>query len=660
MASTTDLDRSQPGTRASGAGIVVGGDRSKHFKTARRHSFFVRGLRLALPLASVGVIGIYAQSLMGQSGFSSGLPPIPMPRITAHDLTMHNPHYEGFNKDGGTFAVAAKTAQRELGKGNVVKLNGITGEMIDANKSKTNLTAVRGTFDSTNSVLELFEKIDIDGDSGMRATLTRATVLTKDGIVTSKEPVLVEFAAGTIEAKEMSLRQKAKEVTFVNAVHARLKPPTPSATDVAEPAQQAQKLFGGSSEPVDIVASRLDINDGKKTAIFTGNVRASQAGAALQTPEMTVIYEGDAVAGAAGGAPPANAASQGTSGGKVQRILAKGPVVMTRGPLEQVTSQSADFDALNEAAVLAGNVVMSAGPERRATGDQVNFDQRADTALLTGTVIVTQGQNILKGRRLFVDRKSGRTQLNSPGGGRISAHFVQNAATKKAPADSSTAGNPTGVTFKTNPGAPLDIEANQLDVNDGAKVATFTGDVRAKQGDFVMSSAELQAHYTGAANLADVGGTGAAPAAAKSNEPSTELSKVRANTKVVMTSTDGRKVTGDWAEFDTKSNTAVVGGDVELHQGKSVVRGTRLLIDMTTGKSTIDTAPALTAAKPAGGGWVTEAGSEAQTKPNKGRPSAIFFRDELQKGLDKKKAPLAGAPDGWTSETSPNPKAGNN
>lgn len=660
MATTTDLERPRPVTRAAGAGIVVGGDRSNHFKIARRHSILVRALRLVLPLASLAVIGVYGWSLMDKSGLSSGLPQISLPRITPSDLTMQNPHYEGFNKDGGTFAIAAKTAQRELGLANIVKLDGITGEMVDANKSKTNLVAVRGTFNYADKILELFDKIDIVSDNGMKAFLTRATVRADEGVVTSKEPVRVEFPMGSIQALELALRQKVKEVAFVGAVQTRLNPPAP---DERTPAQKTQTLFGASHAPVEIASSRLDINDANKTAIFTGNVTASQAGASLQTPEMTVVYAGEAVAGATGGVKPVETqVRQPDTGGKVQRILAKGPVVMTRGPLERVTSQSADFDAENETAVLAGHVVMAAGPDRNATGDQVNLDQRADTVLLTGAVVVTQGLNVLKGRRLFVDRRAGRTQLNSPGGGRISAHFVQSGvrAGQAAAADGDS-GGAKGMTFKSNPNAPLDIDANQLDMNDAAKVATFTGDVSAKQGDFVMRAAELQAFYTGSANLADVGGPPGSQAPATANGPGAELTKVKANTKVVMTSTDGRKVTGDWAEFDAKTNKAVVGGDVELHQGKSVVRGTRLLIDMTTGKTTIDTAPAQTVSKPAGGGWVTEAGTESAGKPNSGRPSAIFFPNELKPSQDKKgpAARPAAVEDssGWTSQTAPGPKS---
>jgi LPS export ABC transporter protein LptC len=650
MAITTDHERTRTGQHTAGSSIVVSGDRSKNFRAARRHSIVVRTLRVLFPLASLAVVGVYGWSLMATSGLTSGLPEIPIPKITAQDLTMHNPNYDGFTKDGGTYRVAAKTAQRELSQLSLVKLDSITGTLTDANKSETNLAAERGTFDHGKNILELFDKIDIAGDNGLKAALTQATVLTNEGLITSKQPVRVEFPAGTIQSKQMTLRQKVKEATFLRDVRARLKPPQPPA-DPAQDQDSANKLFGGSDAPVNINAARLDIKDNEKTAIFTGKVTASQGDAALQTPEMTVIYTGDAVATGTqpnGEAQPVSSDAL-AGNGKVQRILAKGPVVMTRGPLERVTSQSANFDAENETAVLSGDVVMTSGPDRRAVGDQVDLDQRADTALLTGNVVVTQGLNVLKGRRLFVDRKAGRTQLTSPGG-RISTHFAQTAPGKaKQTAAADAPKNDAGFALKTAPGAPLDIEAAQLNVNDTAKVATFSGDVKAKQGDFVITAAELNAHYTGSANLADVGGAAPAPAA-KPDEPGAELTKALAKGNVVMTSTDGRKVTGDWAEFDAKSNKAIVGGDeVELYQGRSVIRATRVVIDMITGKTTIDGAPSQTVANPAGQGWVTQAGDKAAPAGNSGRPSAIFFPQELRDGQKKSKAAQP-----------PGPSSGNN
>ena len=96
-----------------------------------------------------------------------------------------------------------------------------------------------------------------------------------------------------------------------------------------------------------------------------------------------------------------------------------------------------------------------------------------------------------------------------------------------------------------------------------------------------------------------------------------------------------------------------MGGNVVLSKGKSMVRGTRLLIDLTTGQSKIDTAPDSTVASPGGGGWVTQSPAEPAGQ-SKGRASAVFFPQELkgeEKGSKKNAAP---AVDGWSATSSPN------
>jgi lipopolysaccharide export system protein LptA len=47
-------------------------------------------------------------------------------------------------------------------------------------------------------------------------------------------------------------------------------------------------------------------------------------------------------------------------------------------------------------------------------------------------------------------------------------------------------------------------------------------------------------------------------------------------------------VTGDTAVFDTKTNLITMLGGIVLTQGKNVLRGDRLLVDMTTGVSRVE------------------------------------------------------------------------
>ncbi len=680
MSIATHLEDQTDGARLAGAGFVTVLHRTQRMGRARRHTLRVRVLRVLLPLTSVLLVTGYASTVLKTSGVGDSLPQISIPRIIPEELAMANPHYEGFGKDGATYVLDSKTAQQDPTNLKLIKLIGITGSLVQLDKSKTLFSATRGDYDSTSKVLELYEKIDVASQGGFKATLTRATLTAKDNILVSKEPVSVEFIGGTVRSNTMTLRHKAHEVTFADNVVARMIPQNPSTTKglVADAAAavSANQMFAASDAPLDITSARLDVKDAQQTAVFTGNVKAIQNDQSLQTPELTVTYDGASLPTAT----PAAAADATSPGGKIKRIVAKGPVVMLRGVQDRVTADAMEFDATSQTGSLIGNVIMQSGIDRQAMSERLDLDQAADTALLTGNVTVLQGQNQLKGGRLFINRKDGTTLLTSPpsagsGPGRIAAHLVRGEVTDKPngkgkrkikPAADNADKGAAGA-FKTDPNAPIDIDADQLDVNDTKKVAVFRGDVKAVQGDFVIKTPELVATYSGDIKLADVTAPAAEPAKPPAGQAakktSTELTHIRANTKVNVTSKDGQSVDGDWADYDAKAGTIVVGGEVVLSKGGSMVRGTRLVIDTVSGESTIETAPAQAVAVPGGGGWSTKEPIEG-ANANRGRPSAVFFPGELKqaqddkKDKDKKKSAAPGAPDAqtpWQAQTAPSP-----
>lgn len=659
----TTYDNAAPRqARTAGSGIVLAGDRAKGRSRAFRHSIMVRLLRVTLPLAGLAVIGVYGLSVMKATGWGKGIPDLVLPSVVPDNIPMINPHYDGFTKDGGKYWFTAKTAHQDLKNLALITLDGITGEMTDAQKSITHMTAARGLFNNKTNILELYDAIDTAGDNGMKTHLTRATVKTKENIITSDEPVVVMMEAGTVNANTMVARQKVKEYTFVDKVrtflkaHAPAESPTDPETGLAK-AQKAQPAFGNPNEPTDILSNRLDVDDLKKTALFTGNVKAVQGTSAMTTPEMFVSYEGTAApAGAqaaAGTAAPGNSPGNGPGNSKVTRILAKGPVVITQADGQTVTSRSADIDTVNQMTILDGDVVMVQIPDKKATGDKAEVDQAADTVLLTGNVVVLQGQNQMKGRRLFYNRKANTMQLTSPGqgtNGRTSSHFQQQAGAAQAVKTGAAghaepnAGLVMGSSFKSDPKAPVDIESDRADIDDAQKKAVFTGDVRAVQGDSAIRCAELTVYYSGSAAL------GATSADQAKSEPA-HVTRMLARKNVVITSKDGQSATGDAADFDTKANTGVVSGNVVMTQGKNVVHGTKLDIDMTSGESVIRTEPTASSASEPMTSATSTPGSGLIIKS--GRPSAVFYPNMLKEGLGGAKSAVKAGAAGWDTKTAP-------
>lgn len=651
MASMAATGTSAAGNgRARTSGIVIAGDRTKSRQIAHRHSRRVRILKIALPLTAVATTVIATMNILENAGVGPVLPPIEIPKIVADNLKMHNPHYQGFNADGGHYWVKAATAQQDLKTLTAVHLDGITGEMTDAKKQKTYLTATRGLFDNKSNILELYDSIDVTGDSGLNAKLTRATVQTKENIITSNEPSTILMGAGQITSNQLTIRQKTKEYTFLENVRTHMQPKEPAPAANAQTAQNSALPFGKPGQPVDVASNRLDIDDVKKTAIYSGQVVAIQDGATMTSPEMTVTYEG-AVAPAGKSDTKASdekktaADASDTSGTKVKLIVARDSVVLKQSNGETATSTSAVFNTVSNTAVLEGDVVLTQGDDRRAVGDRVDYDQTAQTMTLIGPVVVTQGANILKGRRLVYNRTSQKMQLSAPANimgsaspGRITAHFVR-ASAKSSPSQSGDEeggdGMSFGAAFKTDPNSPYDVVSDKLDVDDNAKTAIFTGNVSAVQGVVTMRSQELTAFYTGSAGMGTTGSAGATGAAAS-------LTHLTARKKVVVVAKDGQTATGDWAEVDVKKNLTTLGGAVVLTQGKNVVHGTKLVIDMNTGEATIKTEPTATSS----GAVVSEGDGQGGGQVFKAeRPSAVFYPGQLKKS--KVQA------EGWQVRTSP-------
>jgi len=155
--------------------------------------------------------------------------------------------------------------------------------------------------------------------------------------------------------------------------------------------------------------------------------------------------------------------------------------------------------------------------------------------------------------------------------------------------------------FSKNSNEPIDIESDVLVVHDAQKYATFKGNVKAVQGTTTLRSRELDVHYVGSGSDSLTKGpdtTGSTPAPAPTNageaKPSgvglganngTQISKIEARGEVVITSDQDQTTTSDWALYDVPAQLVTVGGNVVLMQGKNVLKGDRLVIDLKTGES---------------------------------------------------------------------------
>jgi lipopolysaccharide export system protein LptA len=140
--------------------------------------------------------------------------------------------------------------------------------------------------------------------------------------------------------------------------------------------------------------------------------------------------------------------------------------------------------------------------------------------------------------------------------------------------------------FSQNRDQPVHIEAATLEVRDKQKQATFSGDVRVKQGDTGLRCKSLVVFYEQDGEGADQSKTLQAAKPGPGGEQ--RIKRLEAHGGVIVTQKE-QTATGDLGIFDMKANTVTLTGNpVVMTQGQNVLRGEKLVVDLTSGVSRVE------------------------------------------------------------------------
>jgi lipopolysaccharide export system protein LptA len=113
----------------------------------------------------------------------------------------------------------------------------------------------------------------------------------------------------------------------------------------------------------------------------------------------------------------------------------------------------------------------------------------------------------------------------------------------------------------------VDIEASEMEILETDKRAIFRGDVVAKRPSDTIRCAEMVVYYV---DVKQADGTS-----------NTEVDKLDCKSAVTIT-TATQTITGDLAVFQLRQNLLDVTGNVKVVQGKTVIRGPHLTVDLKT------------------------------------------------------------------------------
>jgi len=176
------------------------------------------------------------------------------------------------------------------------------------------------------------------------------------------------------------------------------------AAEVKKNPNPFQGFSSDSGKPVDITSEALEVHQEDQMAIFSGNVVAKQGESTLCAPKLIVYYDS------------ADAQTQGQGQGQAQK-----PAAVTM-PTTDPSGQASAIKKLEA----SGGVVVTA-KDQIATGQTGLFDMVANLATLNDNVVLTQGNSVIKGKKLIVDMKTGVARVEGSGG--VSSIFQKTAPT---------------------------------------------------------------------------------------------------------------------------------------------------------------------------------------------------------------------------------------
>jgi lipopolysaccharide export system protein LptA len=155
--------------------------------------------------------------------------------------------------------------------------------------------------------------------------------------------------------------------------------------------------------------------------------------------------------------------------------------------------------------------------------------------------------------------------------------------------------------FQINRDQPVKIESLTLEVRDKQHQATFAGNVKLTQGDTTIQCRSLVVFYEDSAPAAPAASAKGAPApAATAQKAATpgfgggnqQIKRVEARGDVLVTQKD-QTAKGETGVFDIKTNNITLTGNVVATQGTNVLTGERMVLDLTTGLTRVESVKAM-------------------------------------------------------------------
>lgn len=208
--------------------------RGKAVVAARRHSRYVRILRVLLPLVGLAAVGVFF--VLTQLGLPGALD-LSAARlsITPNAVIMERPNITGFDGEHREYSVVAERAIQPLLTPDQVRLEAIEARLVAAGDGATTVTAESGDYDHTARTLRLEGAITVDSDQGLALRMKDADIDFNAATMRSDHPVTVIYADGETVGQRFRATDGGKRIRFEGGVRTTIMPPKREDAPTATP-----------------------------------------------------------------------------------------------------------------------------------------------------------------------------------------------------------------------------------------------------------------------------------------------------------------------------------------------------------------------------------------------------------------------------------------
>ncbi|WP_417688251.1 LPS export ABC transporter periplasmic protein LptC [Roseibium sp.] len=194
-------------------------------RSARRHSRWVKVLRILLPLSGLLIL-LGMAGLIVAFNILTGLG-IGNVSLTSDGLVMDRPELSGHDGER-SYKVSAVRAIQRLSDPRIIDLENIRADIVLNPNESASVTALKGTYDNGAETLALFDGLQLQWSEGYTADLSSVMIDLKSGALETSEPLSIRSDQGNIQAGQLTYDQEKGIVRFTDGIKMTL---TPAAQD---------------------------------------------------------------------------------------------------------------------------------------------------------------------------------------------------------------------------------------------------------------------------------------------------------------------------------------------------------------------------------------------------------------------------------------------